>query len=247
MYVSLKAYFEDMGGVYMSPDWGNTWEYSGLFNHMVSCLARNSSDDIFAGSWGLLGPEGWPGLYVLRNGQTQWDTLIWGPQVDDMVINEDDAIYFSSTWPNGVVVSYDNGENFELINEGLTTGSMGNMEINDEGFIYITTKNITSYLARTINTTVSVPEKGAVSTNNSFTVFPNPVKNLLNIRLNDNNSATGEVFVSVFDTKGKLYLSKKIYTITNNIQLDAGHFIPGMYIVEITGNSTKSYKKIIKQ
>jgi len=92
-----------------------THEFAGLFNFMVSSLACNSSNDPFAGVWGWAG-NAFPGLFVLRNGQTDWDTLIGSPQVSDVVVNSEGDIYFTSAWPLGVVRSLNNGQTFELIN-----------------------------------------------------------------------------------------------------------------------------------
>jgi len=43
MFISLRANLDSMGGVYRSTDNGDTWEFSGLFNHMVSSLDFNKA------------------------------------------------------------------------------------------------------------------------------------------------------------------------------------------------------------
>ncbi len=243
MYISLKAYQDSMGGVYKSTNNGDTWQFAGLFNHMVSSLASNNSGDLFAGVWGWSG-EAQPGLYVLRNGQNGWDTLICSPQVSDVVVNSDGDIYFTSAWPLGVVRSLDNGQTFELINEGLSSGLKDNIVLDNEGFLYVTSL-VT--LDKSINTTVSIPETKSNSTNISWKIYPNPVKDVLIIEHNSYTNYSGLIKINIFNITGKQFISKKIQSSNEIIQIDVNILPAGIYIVEVSQNERKSYLKIIKQ
>jgi hypothetical protein len=249
LYISLKAYMDNMGGVHKSSDWGDTWEYSGLFNHSVSSLAKNSSDDIFAGSWGYCGPEGWWGLYVLRNGQSLWDTLTWGPQVADVVVNTDENIFISVASPStGVMRSEDDGQTFEIFNHGLPVGSgMGDMEINNEGFIYLSSTFLSNYLAKSINTTVNIP-KITLPNNNSYTVCPNPVTDIMYIRPKKNECYTDNILlIKIYNTRGELVFSRKTNPTQNIMSIDLNELASGLYMLEITYRNISSHLKIIKQ
>ncbi len=74
-------------------------------------------------------------------------------------------------------------------------------------------------------------------------VFPNPVKNEITIRLDNNliNSSTFELF----DVIGKLVMSEKMDSKTNTFQVS--HLAQGMYILRITSNDYKKQMTIIKE
>lgn len=249
LYISLKAYMDNMGGVHRSSDWGETWEYSGLFNHSVSSLSKNSSDDIFAGSWGYCGPEGWWGLYVLRNGQSLWDTLTWGPQVADVVVNTDEDIFISVASPStGVMRSEDDGQTFEIFNHGLSVGSgMGDMEINNEGFIYLTSNLLSNYLAKSINTTVNIP-KIKLPNKTNYTVFPNPVSDIVNIKRIKNECCSNNIIlIKIYNTRSELVYSSKDNPTQDIMRIDLIELLSGFYMLEITDCNISSHLKIIKQ
>ena len=62
--------------------------------------------------------------------------------------------------------------------------------------------------------------------NNSFTYFPNPVDDILNIELVESTT----ILVKIFDTKGTLI--KKAQS-TSSLQLDVGNLLPNIYIIQV--------------
>lgn len=239
LFFGIKSYGENIGGVYKSTDFGENWEFAGLQHHSVSSMAVNSNGDVFAGVWG--GEQGaMPGLYVLRSGETDWDTLIMGTQVEDLVINNIGDIYFSSTWPNGVIRSLDNGETFDLINDGLPIGPMGYLTIDNQGYLYITSHYVSNFLAKSVQTTVSLPDNRAISSQVTFTISPNPAKTSFAISNNDNRIISD---VRVYNQLGQVVFHKKF--ISNNI--DVSTFDKGLYIVEFTTKNERIRKKLIIQ
>lgn len=79
-------------------------------------------------------------------------------------------------------------------------------------------------------------------------IYPNPVRDLLNIHLN--NSATGKISVAVFDMKGarvrSIEFDKESQTLDFSVdvsRLAAG----GVYVIEIIGGRERTTEKFIKQ
>jgi hypothetical protein len=82
----------------------------------------------------------------------------------------------------------------------------------------------------------------------SIRIYPNPVRDLLNIHLN--NSATGKISVAIFDMKGtrvqSLELDKESQTLDFSVdvsRLSTG----GMYVIGIITGRERTTEKFIKQ
>jgi len=89
-------------------------------------------------------------------------------------------------------------------------------------------------------------EKSSVTiiNNESITVYPNPVQNILNI-----TNATNDIdyqIVRITENTGKEVLSSKV-TNTSQSQIDASALSQGMYLIEITDNmGNKSLQRFLK-
>lgn len=79
--------------------------------------------------------------------------------------------------------------------------------------------------------------------NEAFSVYPNPVKNTLNI-LNANENIKN---AQVFDLKGRKVIDFKNVLSSSNVVLDFSSLEKGVYILTIESNSSKSTKRIIKE
>jgi hypothetical protein len=246
IYLGLRGYFEGMGGVFKTEDHGETFEFLGLYNHMVSSLALNSSNDLFAGSWGWLDETASSGLFVLRNGEEEWDDLVPAqPQVSATVVNSEDHIFFTSAFPNGVVRSLDNGSTFELVNEGLPIGPMGDMVINDDGFLYVSSHYSSNFLAKSINPTVSIQESNVELLNSSWEVYPNPVNDILNIKPINQIERSAIVKINIYNTAGRLILTSECSNLSEHYHLNITDLPSGLYIVEVVSNDFKNRIKFI--
>ncbi len=100
------------------------------------------------------------------------------------------------------------------------------------------------------STVMYVPDeetKMEVPTPNSFSIYPNPVKDKLNITL---GRAQGEaVRLRVLDLTGRVLQSgkfKELYTPGNNT-VDVSFLPQGVYVVEVTQGTQKHIQKIIKE
>jgi hypothetical protein len=71
-----------------------------------------------------------------------------------------------------------------------------------------------------------------------FIMYPNPVKNKIEIKLKDNQKLKQ---VNIYTTLGKYLYSEK------SLNLDISHLSSGLYVLEVETNKGKSSKKIIKE
>jgi hypothetical protein len=76
---------------------------------------------------------------------------------------------------------------------------------------------------------------------NKIVVYPNPINNLLNLK----NESNGELLIEIIDYTGRVILKQKLNGRLNTI--DTSNFITGVYFLNMTTNSKRTIKKIIKQ
>ena len=77
-------------------------------------------------------------------------------------------------------------------------------------------------------------------TNNSLSVYPNPVKDILNINYTENITK-----IQVVNMLGQEVISKSVNNTQN--QIDMSHLVQGTYLVKITSNDLVKTMKVIKQ
>ncbi len=102
------------------------------------------------------------------------------------------------------------------------------------------TKTVENYIV--VDTILSVNDIAG----DSFVLkaYPNPVKDFLNIGLNESNGKTDKVSVSVFDFSGKLLMSRKINK--NNTRIDLRFLKKGGYLLKVSGKNNSKVFKLIK-
>lgn len=73
-------------------------------------------------------------------------------------------------------------------------------------------------------------------------IYPNPLNEVLNIRLKDND---GSAVAKIFNVSGQMVLSKQLTALNNEIEV--GNLKNGVYLVEVTTASGTCRSKLIKQ
>lgn len=81
---------------------------------------------------------------------------------------------------------------------------------------------------------------------NTMTISPNPVKDILNISIGEGVSFGKELNITCFDLSGKLLMQDLVRS-NENIEIDLGHLPKGMLLLRIQGDGNIITKKIIRQ
>jgi len=82
------------------------------------------------------------------------------------------------------------------------------------------------------------------SASSKLEVFPNPVRDIINVRLNNKQTATD---LNLYDINGRLVMTKKIIG-ASDLKLDLSGLTGGFYIVTATkGKEVVARTKFVKE
>lgn len=94
-----------------------------------------------------------------------------------------------------------------------------------------------------ISVTVDAINKTSGTFTDNFFVFPNPARNHIKIQ-NINNNYNTDYKIKIYNTNGKVAMESSLAN--NNIDIDITNLRKGIYIIEISNNTNKSYSKFVK-
>ena len=156
-----------------------------------------------------------------------------------ITIEQGDTIIW--TWGSGThnLIATSGTESFD---SGFFTGS-GNTftyTFNQVG----STDYVCTPHADNMNGTVTVSAPAGISENKTlrFSMYPNPVSDVLTIQL---PTGTEKAEVGVFDISGRLVSSKTISS--NDASLDVQKFSKGIYIIRVATNNKIGVQRFIKK
>lgn len=133
-----------------------------------------------------------------------------------------------------------------ICNNTLITGGSANYYVAVTGIAY----NVFCGINRnnyTTNATTNYNVAGMdVSKTASYYLFPNPAKDIINVRLNAKNS--GKILLNIYDGQGRLLQIRSIYKNLSEIQetINIKTLSPGLYTLQIAAGNEKTYLKFIK-
>lgn len=166
-----------------------------------------------------------------------------GPQVTDILIVGDNEIYCSISSPNGVMRSINNGETFELVNNGLPSGMMRDLTSDNDGFIYVC--NL-AYLAKSINPVVSVKENQNDNYFGGLSIYPNPTCSELYLNTINPNLIGQEVFIQILDMRGNVLHHSSFTFDTMQHQLNLDILSTGLYLIRFQLHDKVQQTKLVK-
>ena len=246
IYISLMCFFPDMGGVYKSTDGGVTWDFLGLLNHQVKEVEVNEQGDLFIGVYSNF-LEGGGGIYAIYHDNPQMVECLLGPDVNGLVINSAGHIYAGTGWPDGVIVSKDNGITFDFENSGLSPGAKGELYCDTQDFIYALSGSAPSNrIYRTVEPTVT----GTYRFNKhikgyKILIYPNPVFEILQGRIYA-DILDGMYSYTISDISGRKSIWDQLNLVQGEFSIDISILPSGVYILNIFYKGSEHSEKIIK-
>ena len=241
LFTVAVDYMQDTGGVYKSVDWGENWDK--VLTMEVTDVAINSNDEIFITTQ-------WDGIFKSDDSGETWMNIC--EDILDIMtieINDEDIMYVGcqNHYMGGVFVSYDNGENWEKFNEGLTNERVHELYIDHAGFLYALNKAgfPNGTLHRTINTTVHT-QNIEVDYNDGLIVYPNPCSSAATITIG--NLKAEVKTIEILNFEGKILFFKQItQSLITKANINLPHDMSsGMYYIRIfTSKNMCYYKKLI--
>lgn len=162
---------------------------------------------------------------------------------DDAMFYYNDTVYGNGQMlANGAYAVYLNtGETFTLTGIDTTGGHMYYFKAFEMSGISSTINFLTDNAPTATyggNTSTGIEEKEKLQ----VALYPNPVKDFLNLRFENNNEETK---VRIFNTQGSIIAETTV--LLNTVQLDISKCSSGMYFVEIQSGYKKSVSKFIKE
>lgn len=100
---------------------------------------------------------------------------------------------------------------------------------------------------RIIFNNIFFPATGIIDLSHSLTVFPNPVRNLLNIQMD--TPMEGTLHISLFDNIGRLHMEKEARKTTEYWEhsIDIQHLPEGVYFLRIHQGRQQASLKVVKK
>ncbi|MFC1999814.1 hypothetical protein ACFLXE_03535 [Chloroflexota bacterium] len=128
LFAAIQTWEGD-GGIFRSFDNGGTWTQvsNGLTGTKVVCLAINSSDDVFAGTYEH-------GVFCSTDGGESWvSTNLTSGWIYCLAVSDSDDI-FAGIWRGGVSRSSDNGVSW--LSAGPVNTAIRSLAVNSSGHIF---------------------------------------------------------------------------------------------------------------
>ncbi|MCX6230454.1 MAG: T9SS type A sorting domain-containing protein [Bacteroidetes bacterium] len=223
-------------GVFLSQNNGNSWIHLNL--GITSCYGVNAlasvGNKIFAATVTN-------GVYLSVNNGSTWSAISNG--LPTSYLAQTFAIYdniiYLGTMGRGVFMSKDFGSNWTDINFGLSNLEIMSLAVNKD-FLFAGTNN-TGVWRRSLIEILDVKDGNF---NQIINIYPNPVKDKLNIDLQDLKNLKN-ASLSIYDIQGKLLLNQYITQAKTEINIQ--YFTKGVYIVKVYTGNNVIVDKFIKE
>jgi len=227
-------------------------DISGIYNVLFETDYPSSNVFPLAGTpnWGDKEGDYWQDQNDMNSGSTYSGTIsLTAPStagtyyviISTMSEYTAGQIVSGTYWGYGSLVWDDGNDLFDLsstqIQNGLNTGSIIHPQFRSDGTYVDQSYGLTAIKLNVGTTNVTD------NFNNNISIFPNPVSQVLNIELHENDNCK----INVFNSSGQLIYTDNLYTNNNSIEMSKLH--KGIYFIvinDMNGNVLLS-KKIVKE
>ncbi|MFN7044973.1 MAG: T9SS type A sorting domain-containing protein [Flavobacterium sp.] len=243
-----------------TPIFSGTIYFTEIAGNQGATIAISTDRKMYSAGYGLIpgssytmseyvtSPANWMGVKIGGNFivATKTDGSMW------MIGNNDYGQFGNPSFvSSNTFVQPNLNSGWALNSESIQVNIYGVLAFNASGQLYVTGQNHVGQFGNgtTANSnvfnTVSCPpsivlSSGEFDSKNTFSIYPNPVKNTLNISLQDNSEIQRVV---IYDVTGK----QVKYQDGNTNSIDVEDIKSGFYLLEITINDKKEVRKFIKQ
>jgi len=226
------------GNIYQSFDYGNSWSVLTPAPAPTS-IGLDNQGRLLRGEYG-------DGLYRLDWASNEWEHVLNNFSTPGAILTvPDDKIFLCMNyWPNymltGVMMSVDGGDNYEYVNNNITTPiDLLNFEVDKVGRILVGGAR----LYRSWDTLFT--NRGSRENFESeLRVFPNPCHDFLNIEIPNQNIDFSKAEITIESIIGRKYILD--YSVRGkHVRFNTMHLIPGTYLLKIHWpNYSHTYKFI---
>jgi len=202
----------------------------------IVCDPQNS-DIMYGGIGGYGNLNGT--IYKTINGGEEWTQTplqlgTYSKIRDIMVSPQDSEVIYVASAQDGVYVSFDAGESWETANNGLAgvnvTGFSNPFILDDSWYFCASTYSYSAFITKVFDPSFTGTQ-GTINGNDFFTVFPNPSKGEIAIKLSDKNRNIESL--SIYTINGKLLRNFDVAYFLNPISDLSLSLEPNMYICKI--------------
>lgn len=248
MVVGMLAFYPCMGGLYKSNDNGVNWNLAGLYGSQIDAVTMNTGGDLFVGifqSFSTIESS----IYALYHDSLNLFACPGpGSAVNSIRINSGGDIFAGcSAWQTGLSRSCNNGNSFELVYTNLTS-ALRLLAFDKLDYLYaipVSAKGSAFYRS-SAPTYTSVEEFDDLSKGCNIYVFPNPVKEILNVRTNLDLNAKNHYLFTISNMTGTIIQTESGYIGTEKFQLDVRWLKPGLYTLKVSDHEDVYYCRFVK-
>lgn len=241
LFASVNAAFGNYG-VFLSTDYGDTWEFKGKnisSNDLVNTLVYDDTN-LYLGSYGQFG-----GVYLSSDNGENWTLMDNGLKVENKdtkvsVIFNTGKMLLAGMYAKGIFISNDKANSWHEKNNGLSNLTIRTFAMNKD---YIFTGTYGGVFRAKIDDLTDVEDYNDTKLNINIT--PNPISSLATISLT--NSDLSNPTISIYNSLGIEIKRFKNTELSGNstINFTTENFPSGMYYCTLSSGINKITKSFV--
>lgn len=173
-------------------------------------------------------------IYRSADEGESWESFtVSDSYISHLVIDSNNVIYASSS--NGVSISFDDGESWTLINQGLELTQVYDLALDESGMLYASVFNSGLW-----KTEVIINAQNIQVGETAMTIYPNPATDQVTI-VNNWQHMQKKPLLTIHDLSGRIISKHTLPTPVT--QLHITHLKPGIYFLRLQNGK---FQKLVK-